>query len=52
MDGDIMFIATDKETSKSAHGKTLKQAVEDLRFKIKSENFNKEDVLNEIEKTQ
>ena len=49
---EVSFLAFDEETSKSAHGSTLREAVEDLRFKIMSENFDKEDVLNEIQKNQ
>ncbi len=35
-----------------SHGKTSREAVEDLRFKVMAENFDKDDVLNEIKDTQ
>ncbi|MGJ8677199.1 MAG: hypothetical protein ACSHX0_06760 [Akkermansiaceae bacterium] len=35
-----------------AHGSSLKEAIEDVRFKSMSVNFDKEEMLNEVRKSQ
>ena len=44
------FLANQGE--KWVHGKTLREAVEDLRFKVMQADFDKDDVLDEIRRNQ
>ena len=49
---NVMYVVTSEESGKTAHGKSIKEAMADLIFKELSENMDKDELVQKIKEAQ